>query len=145
MRGAGVVTTTITRTFEIDMAHCLAQHGGRCHGLHGHRYKVALTTTGDLHAEGVEQGMVRDFAHLRTALEAAVGQYDHRCMMAATDPRTPATVEAFGASVAVVDFAPTAENLAAFWGAMLASLLRPLELVGLTVYETPNCRATWVP
>jgi 6-pyruvoyltetrahydropterin/6-carboxytetrahydropterin synthase len=137
--------TNITRDFEIDMAHCLDSHAGQCHRLHGHRYKVALTTTGDIHEAGAEQGMVRDFTHLRTALEAVVGQWDHRCMMAADDRRRVAALHAFGSDIRLVGFAPTAENLARYWGESLAKLLVPLTVVEMTVWETPNCRATWRP
>lgn len=133
----------ITRRYEIDMGHCLAEHEGKCYRPHGHRYVVEATVGGDVIGEGPEAGMVMDFGRLRDAMATTLDPFDHRFVMDATDPRVIDAQQAFGPeSVVVVDMAPTAENLAWHWGWQLGRLMPVVEVV---VWETPNCRATWRP
>ena len=54
----------ITRRLEFDAGHRIPNHDSRCRHLHGHRYAIEVTVSGDIvTAEGdAEQGMVTDFA-----------------------------------------------------------------------------------
>jgi 6-pyruvoyltetrahydropterin/6-carboxytetrahydropterin synthase len=134
----------ITGRYEIDMGHCLADHRGKCHRPHGHRYVVEATVVGPLHPAGSEAGMVLDFAGLRDQMAWVLDGYDHRFVMARDDERMGAAVAAFGGDAIVpTSWPPTAENLAAWWGQLIAS--RVDGLASVVVHETPNCRATWRP
>lgn len=131
----------ITRRYEIDMGHCLAEHEGKCYRPHGHRYVVDATVGGEVVDGGPESGMVMDFGRLRDAMATTLDAFDHRFVMDAMDPRVDGAQEVFGAdAVILVDMAPTAENLASHWGWLLGLLVPVVEVV---VWETPNCRATW--
>lgn len=134
-------TVIITRRYEIDMGHCLADHDGKCYRPHGHRYVIEATVDGDVIEHGPESGMVMDFGRLRDAMATTLDPFDHRFVMDSIDPRVESAQEVFGHdSVVVVDMAPTAENLADHWASLLGKLV---PIVEVTVWETPNCRAVW--
>jgi 6-pyruvoyltetrahydropterin/6-carboxytetrahydropterin synthase len=135
----------ITRKYELDMGHCLPDHDGKCYRPHGHRYVVEATVEAELVLAGAERGMVVDFGRLKAAMEQIVGSYDHRFVMCEDDPRREAMLDIFGAEgVATITDPPTAENLAQLWVECLSAVLT-VPLVGLRVYETPNCWAEWLP
>jgi 6-pyruvoyltetrahydropterin/6-carboxytetrahydropterin synthase len=56
----------------IDCAHFLPGHP-KCGSLHGHTYKIELIVEGK-----VENGMVIDFADLKTAARRVLSEYDHK-------------------------------------------------------------------
>ena len=56
----------------IDCAHFLPGHP-KCGTLHGHTYKVELVVEGK-----VENGMVIDFADLKTVAREVLSRYDHK-------------------------------------------------------------------
>jgi len=58
----------------IDCAHHLPGHQ-KCGRLHGHTYKVDVIIEGEK-----KQGMVMDFAELKSAVRAVLAQYDHRSL-----------------------------------------------------------------
>jgi 6-pyruvoyltetrahydropterin/6-carboxytetrahydropterin synthase len=59
-------------TETIDCAHLLPGHP-KCGQLHGHTYTVEVVVDGDL-----TDGMVLDFADLRSEIRSVLGRYDHR-------------------------------------------------------------------
>src|SRR4030066_2210681 len=70
----------ITRRLEFDAGHRIPSHNSQCKHLHGHRYAIEITLSGDIIAsEGTsEQGMVMDFADVkRIANEKLVDAWDH--------------------------------------------------------------------
>ena len=107
----------ITRRLEFDAGHRIPNHNSQCRHLHGHRYAIEVTLSGDVLAtEGTsEQGMVMDFSDVKTiANETLVKHWDHAFLAYRGDR---AVVE-FLASLpehktVVLDVVPTAENLAA--------------------------------
>lgn len=139
----------ITRRYELDMGHMLPEHGGKCYRPHGHRYAVEATVRGFVQSEGVEQGMVVDFATLHGYLADIIGHYDHRFVVADFDPRCDGLVDLCnferpgGEGVIVIPRAPTAENLADWWANDLTEHYPDIDLRTLRVYETPNCWADW--
>ena len=56
----------------IDCAHLLEGHA-KCGQLHGHTYKVEVVVEGEM-----KEGMVLDFADLKTRVRAVLARYDHR-------------------------------------------------------------------
>jgi len=56
----------------IDCAHLLPGHP-KCGQLHGHTYKVEVVVEGEM-----KEGMVLDFADLKSRVRAVLARYDHR-------------------------------------------------------------------
>ena len=137
----------ITRRLEFDAGHRIPNHNSQCRHLHGHRYAIEITLSGDIIAnEGTsEQGMVMDFADVkRIAREKLVDGWDHAFLAYRGDK----AVCDFLASLpnhrtVILDVVPTAENLAqvAFNILELAyqdTYGNPLRLERVRLYETPN-------
>ncbi len=136
------MTTSITRRFEWDMGHRVTNHRSKCRNFHGHRYVALFTLTGAVnHAPGdSDEGMVMDFADVKTKLADLIEELDHGFMIWDGDPWA-STIVLTGTKVITVPFIPTAEHIAAYL------LQRGQALVGdvvtaVTIYETPNCTAT---
>src|SRR5262245_21992536 len=120
-------THTISRRIEIDAAHRVPGHTGKCRNLHGHRYLVEAVCAGELAEDGHEGGMVMDFAFLKEEMVAVIdAECDHAAMLWSADPllatltgeSRPAAKDGgsrvtspFG-PILVLPFTPTAENLA---------------------------------
>lgn len=139
----------IERRYELDMGHRVPGHGGKCKRLHGHRYVCLATAVGPVEADGLEEesGMVLDFGALKAAMAAVLDPYDHQLVLWEGDPLADAL--SYGelsdlTTPVLCPVVPTAERLAEWWGEGIDALLRrPVALARLTVYETPNCTATW--
>ncbi len=140
-------TIRITRQFQWDMGHRVTNHRSKCRNLHGHRY-VALV---ELEAPLVDtpgasdEGMVMDFAEVKEVLGRWIDEYwDHGFMIYRDDPYAELLLRT-DTKIIVVDYIPTAENLA------VALLDRSRQLIGsmrgapqvtaVTIHETPNCSA----
>lgn len=137
----------ITRRLEFDAGHRIPNHNSQCRHLHGHRYAIEITLSGEVvTTEGVsEQGMVMDFSDVkRIAKEQVVDAWDHAFIVYRNDK----TVLDFlgtlpGHKTVVLDVVPTAENLArvAFDlldGAYQDTYGNQLRLERVRLFETPN-------
>ncbi|MGB8517917.1 MAG: 6-carboxytetrahydropterin synthase QueD [Gallionella sp.] len=137
----------ITRRLEFDAGHRIPNHTSQCKHLHGHRYAIEITLSGDIiTAEGQsEQGMVMDFSDVkRIAKERVVDLWDHAFLAYRNDK----VVCDFLATLpdhktVILNVIPTAENLAR----IAYDLLNPayqdtygnhLRLKRVRLYETPN-------
>ncbi|EWM45059.1 6-pyruvoyl tetrahydropterin synthase family protein [Bordetella holmesii 70147] len=58
---------SVTRRLEFDAGHRIPDHRSQCRNLHGHRYVLELTLTGDVvQAPGQsDNGMVMDFSDIK--------------------------------------------------------------------------------
>ena len=164
----------ITREIGIDMGHRVTYHGSKCKNLHGHRYTIQATCSGPLYEEGEQQGMVLDFGFLKTEMMDIIDKYcDHGMVLWVEDPIVQKIAldnefiehliqtdidsqgwsfivdehEIFG-KLYVVNFVPTAENLAKHWYDRLKP--RVAEITGgqatleqIKAWETPNCSAQY--
>ena len=141
---------TITRRLEFDAGHRIPHHDGQCRHLHGHRYAIELTVSGDvLEMPGAaDDGMVLDFGDIkRLANEHLVNLWDHAFLVAKEDQ----AVVAFLASMpnhktVILDRVPTVENLAHAAFVILEPIFAEafhgrLRLSSIRLYETPNCWA----
>jgi 6-pyruvoyltetrahydropterin/6-carboxytetrahydropterin synthase len=137
----------ITRRLEFDAGHRIPNHASQCRHLHGHRYAIEITLSGDLiTAEGVsEQGMVMDYSEVkRIAKEQLVDAWDHAFLVYRGD----AVVLNFLSTLpdhktVIMEVPPTAENLAMIAFRLLAGAYRDtfgnhLQLERIRIYETPN-------
>jgi 6-pyruvoyltetrahydropterin/6-carboxytetrahydropterin synthase len=141
---------SITRRLEFDAGHRIPHHDGQCRHLHGHRYAIELTVSGDvLEMPGAaDDGMVLDFGDIkRLANEHLVSLWDHAFLVAKEDQ----AVVAFLASMpnhktVILDRVPTVENLAHAAFVILEPIFAEafhgrLRLSSIRLYETPNCWA----
>ncbi len=137
----------ITTLLEFDAGHRIPDHKSQCRNLHGHRYAIEITLSGDIiqAASHSEDGMVMDFADVkRIARQTIVDRWDHAFLVYQHD-------------IPVVDFlktlpdhktvlfpsVPTAENMAAEAFKLLKAEYKDtfgnqLQLVRVRLYETPN-------
>jgi 6-pyruvoyltetrahydropterin/6-carboxytetrahydropterin synthase len=141
---------SITRRLEFDSGHRIPNHGGQCRHLHGHRYAIEVTLTGEVadHPGKADDGMVLDFGDIkRLTNQYIVEPWDHAFLVAREDEGLVAFLASLpNHKTVVMEHVPTVENLAnaAF------SILKPvfneafggrLELTSIRLYETPNCWA----
>ncbi len=137
----------ITRRLEFDAGHRIPNHNSQCKHLHGHRYAIEITLSGDMISiEGQsDQGMVMDFSDVkRIAKQKLVDAWDHAFLVYRGDQ----VVCDFLATLpehktVILDVIPTAENLAqiAFTlldPAYLDIYANHLRLERVRLYETPN-------
>ncbi len=140
----------ITRRLEFDAGHRIPDHRSLCRHLHGHRYAIEVTVSGDItRMDGnPRNGMVVDFSEVKHVVrEHIVDQWDHAFLAYEGDRQ----IIDFLASLpehrtVVLDVVPTAENLAAKAYEILAPRIaelcdKALRLENVRIYETPNCWA----
>lgn len=137
----------ITRRLEFDAGHRIPNHNSQCKHLHGHRYAIEITLSGDIiTAEGAsEQGMVMDFSDVkRIAKEQVVDAWDHAFLVYRGDKAVLAFLNTLpGHKTVVLDTIPTAENLAlvafnTLNGAYRDTYGNHLRLERVRIFETPN-------
>jgi 6-pyruvoyltetrahydropterin/6-carboxytetrahydropterin synthase len=110
-----------------EAAHHLTAYQGGVEPVHGHSWQVeAVLETGELDAEG----MAFDFVAVKRALDELASRLDHRDIN---------TVPPFDR------LSPTTERIAAWFFAGLAERLAGAPLTALTVWEGPDCSATFRP
>jgi 6-pyruvoyltetrahydropterin/6-carboxytetrahydropterin synthase len=137
----------ITRRLEFDAGHRIPNHNSQCKHLHGHRYTIEITLSGDIiTAEGVsEQGMVMDFSDVkRIAKEQVVDAWDHAFLVYRGDKVVLDFLNTLpNHKTVVLEVIPTAENLAKVAFDLLLNAYRDtygnhLRLERVRLYETPN-------
>lgn len=141
---------TITRKMEFDAGHRIPDHSSQCRNLHGHRYTLQITLTGDVVQQDGESdnGMIMDFGDIKAlANQHLVGLWDHSFIVYENDH----VIKNFLAQLpdhktVVIDRVPTVENLAKIAFDILKDVYhdrfgRSLKLTKVTLYETPNCWA----
>jgi len=140
----------ITRRLEFDAGHRIPDHKSQCRHLHGHRYALEITLSGDIiRVDGdAANGMVMDFSEVKAlADQHLVSLWDHAFLVYAGDS---ALVQFLGTmpehKTVVLACIPTAENLAEHAFAILDAVYRDsygnhLRLERVRLYETPNCWA----
>ena len=141
---------TITRKLEFDAGHRIPDHKSQCRNLHGHRYTLEITLTGQvIELEGnSNNGMIMDFSDVKALAKAhLVDLWDHAFIVYEKDT----VVRQFLASLpdhktVVIDRIPTVENLARVAFDILKASFKDhfgtgLHLHKLVLHETPNCWA----
>ena len=137
----------ITRRLEFDAGHRIPNHASQCRHLHGHRYAIEITLSGEIiGAEGAaEQGMVMDFSEIKRIANAVlVDRWDHAFLVHEGDRDVVAFLATLpGHKTVVLPVVPTAENLEAEAFRILAAAYvhtygNQLRLQRVRLYETPN-------
>lgn len=118
--------------------------------MHGHRYAIEITLSGDIITEAgaAEQGMVMDYSEVkRIASAVLVDKWDHAFLAYSDDVPVMEFLQSLdGHKTVVLDVPPTAENLALTAFRILDTAYRDsygnhLRLEQVRLFETPNCWA----
>lgn len=130
------MSASITVRAEWCMGHRLPNHEGYCRRLHGHQYTVEATVEGaiKLTKGAPDEGMVVDFGEVKTRLKSIASSLDHQFLLSAEDPFVDIMKSLPG--VIVVNFVPTAENIA-----LMFLLDLPTDVTSVRVWETPTSYA----
>jgi 6-pyruvoyltetrahydropterin/6-carboxytetrahydropterin synthase len=140
----------ITRRLEFDAGHRIPDHKSQCRHLHGHRYAIEITLSGDVinKAGDAANGMVMDFSEVKSlAMTHVVNAWDHAFLAYAGDKTVVDMLNAIpGHKTVILDCVPTAENLVRVAFDILDKVYRDtygnhLRLERVRLYETPNCWA----
>lgn len=140
----------ITRRLEFDAGHRIPDHASQCRHLHGHRYALEVTLSGQIidAAGQAVNGMVMDFADVKkVANETIVKRWDHAFLVYRGDISVVDFLATLpGHKTVTLDVVPTAENLAAEAFRVLNAAYKDtygnqLRLERVRLYETPNCWA----
>src|SRR3954466_9388165 len=118
---------TLRVVARFEAAHHLTSYRGAPETNHGHSWRVeAVLATGGRDAEG----MAWDFVEVRDALRELAGRLDHRDIN---------TVPPFDGT------SPTTERIAVWFFEGMMARLPAAPLVEVTLWEGPDCSATYRP
>jgi len=140
----------ITRRLEFDAGHRIPHHESQCRHLHGHRYAIEVTVSGDVIVDDrdPEQGMVADFGGIKALVQHhIVAPWDHAFLAYARDRAVLDFLATLpGHRTVTFEAPPTAEHLAATALRILAPAFAAaygdrLHVEQVRIYETPNCWA----
>lgn len=141
---------SVTRRLEFDAGHRIPDHRSQCRNLHGHRYVLEVTLTGDIVSEpgASDNGMLMDFSEIKSIAQAHIVEvWDHAFLVYEGDVAVHDFLQSLpGHKTVVLDRIPTVENLAAIAYETLAPHYHGhygnnLRLTRVRLYETPNCWA----
>ncbi len=137
----------ITTRLEFDSGHRIPNHKSQCRNLHGHRYVMEITLSGDIikQENASENGMVMDFSDVKAiAKESVVNVWDHAFLVYRNDKEVLDFLNSLPNHKTVVfPTVPTAENMAMEAFRILKSKYQDtygnhLKLEKVRLYETPN-------
>jgi len=114
-------------TVRFEAAHHLTSYKGTAEPSHGHSWRVEAALAA---AELDGEGMAFDFVEAQGALRELAARLDHRDIN---------TVPPFDG------VSPTTERIAAWFFDRLAARLPAAPLLEVTVWEGPDCSATYRP
>lgn len=131
---------TAVRFHDISVGHTVTGHESKCAHLHGHNYRVHFKIAAKKGLDDV--GRVLDFGVIKSILcEWLETYWDHKFLVNELDPRAPMLKQLDERGVVLVDWNPTAENMAEFLLKELGPKILPahVELVWVKVEETYKC------
>ena len=137
----------ITTRLEFDAGHRIPDHRSQCRNLHGHRYVIEITLSGDIinASNTSENGMVMDFSDVKQiARKSVVDVWDHAFLVFKDDKVVLDFLKSLpNHKTVILPTVPTAENMAAEAFNILKSQYKDtygnhLTLERVRLYETPN-------
>ena len=122
---------TLTCESSFDAAHFLTNYNGKCANIHGHRWRVVLSVSGE-----PLNGMVVDFNIIKKELKELCDYFDHSFIVENNSIKE----ELFNMLnsqflLRVVPFRTTAENFAKYF---YDELSKKYFVESVAIYETPN-------
>lgn len=137
----------ITKRLEFDAGHRVPLHASKCRTPHGHRYVAEITCRAPTLTE---EGFVIDFGDIKKIVGGWIDDnWDHTCVYQFGDPLmgelSNLSREAGLRPFYVLDYAPTAENMARHLYERATVLLADahIEVVEVAIWETPTSVARW--
>ena len=79
-----MATIRVTKEFHFEAAHALFNYNGKCKNMHGHSYKLLITTKGTpiSIADNPKLGMVIDFVDLKSIInDIIIQKFDHSVIL----------------------------------------------------------------
>ncbi|MFY9326573.1 MAG: 6-carboxytetrahydropterin synthase QueD [Georgfuchsia sp.] len=140
----------ITRRLEFDAGHRIPMHQSQCRHLHGHRYALEVTLSGNIiqDTQSAKDGMLLDFNEVKEIARIhLIDKWDHAFLVSSNDKAVVDFLDTLPDHKTVrLDAVPTVENLARIAFNILEPLYRnsysnQLRLERVRLYETPNCWA----
>lgn len=137
----------ITTRLEFDAGHRIPCHKSQCRNLHGHRYAIEITLSGDIiqREDTSDNGMVMDFSDVKAiARRAVIDVWDHAFLVYKNDSVVLDFLKSLpDHKTVIMNSVPTAENMAAEAFRILKSEYQDtygnhLKLERVRLYETPN-------
>lgn len=132
---------TAHRYHDISYGHRVYQHESKCANLHGHNARVHF----HIEAEALDAvGRVVDFSVIKTTMcDWLERNWDHKFLIYHQDPWAK-ILQDLDPTVVLVEFNPTAENLAAHLLHVVGPAHFPsaVRLVKVTFEETRKCGVT---
>lgn len=137
----------ITTRLEFDAGHRIPHHKSQCKNLHGHRYAIEITLSGDIihDDDASEDGMVMDFSDVKAiAKRELVEVWDHAFLVYQHDKEVRSFLDSLPDHKTVIfPTVPTAENMALEAFKILNRHYKDtygnhLKLEKVRLYETPN-------
>ena len=137
----------ITTRMEFDAGHRIPNHKSTCRNLHGHRYAIEVTISGDIINQENESdfGMVVDFKDAKDVIKRLIVEpWDHAFIVFEKDLEVLDFLNSMKDHKTIVfPKVPTAENLALVAFDILSQaflkefkgLIKP---INVRLYETPN-------
>jgi len=129
-------TVRISKEFRWEMGHRLPFHEGGCRNLHGHGYRMEVEIEGLLDSNG----MVMDYFDLKELVAPMVEEIDHCFLCDSADTLMLDFFAGQPLKHVVVPFLTTAENIAGWFAARIASALASrsatMHRVTIRLYET---------
>jgi 6-pyruvoyltetrahydropterin/6-carboxytetrahydropterin synthase len=141
---------TITRKLEFDAGHRIPDHNSQCRNLHGHRYTLEITLTGQVveHEGYADNGMIMDFSDVKAlARTNLVDLWDHAFLVYEKDEAVKDFLQSLpNHKTVILNRVPTVENLAKIAFDILKPVYQDrfstgLALSKIKLFETPNCWA----
>jgi len=145
-----ILTMLISSKLEFDAGHRIPSHNSHCRHLHGHRYAIEITLSGNIITdEGIaNQGMIMDYSEVkRIAKDTLINKWDHAFLVYSGDIQVLKFLQSIkDHKTVILDKPPTAENLALIAfdildHAYIDNYENNLRLEKIRLYETPNCWA----
>ena len=137
----------ITTRMEFDSGHRIPNHKSTCRNLHGHRYALEVTITGNIISEEniSDFGMVMDFKDAKNLIKKVIVEpWDHAFIVYEKDKEVLDFLNSLENHKTVIfPKVPTAENMALVAFNILSKafeekfkgLIKPKKV---RLYETPN-------
>jgi len=137
----------ITTRMEFDAGHRIPNHKSSCKNLHGHRYAIEVTISGEIVEQKNESnfGMVMDFKDAKEVIKKLIVEpWDHAFIVFEKDLEVLDFLNGMqDHKTVVLPKVPTAENMALIAFELLSEaflkefkgLIKP---INVRLFETPN-------
>ena len=122
------------RYHDISCGHKVFGHESKCAYLHGHNYRIHFEIQGNIDSIG----RVLDFSVIKEKLCNWLEEnFDHRFLVFKDDPDA-LKLQAIDATILILNFNPTAENIARVIYEILRQKIEIQYDIEITLYETPR-------